>query len=169
MDAARWVTVGRLVGLHGVRGGLKLRSFTEPAEHIFAYAPWRVVLAERRLDLSQAPRRTPGRALLAQLPGIEDREAAAGWIGAEIRVPRAALPELPQGQWYWADLEGLEVINLERVALGRVSHVLATGANDVLVVRDGARERLLPFVPGQWVREVDLAGGRIVVDWDPGF
>jgi len=90
-------------------------------------------------------------------------------MDAEVSVARAALPPLAQGEFYWADLEGLEVVTLEGVSLGKVSHLLSTGANDVMVVRDAERERLLPFVPGQWVQQVDLAAGRIVVDWDPAF
>ncbi|HEX7768393.1 MAG TPA: ribosome maturation factor RimM, partial [Dokdonella sp.] len=90
-------------------------------------------------------------------------------VGSEIWVARSALPKPAPGEYYWSDLEGLEVATVEGVALGTVSHVLATGANDVLVVRNADRERLIPFLIGQFVTEVDLEAGRLTVDWDPDF
>ena len=169
-DARRVVVLGRVVGLHGVRGALRLHAYTEPPERIFEYVPWQVRARDgRELNLQRVDGRRHGKALVFALPGVPDRDAASAWLDAEICVARAALPALPQGEWYWTDLEGLAVVNLEGIRLGRVSHLMATGANDVMVVRDTERERLLPFVPGQWVREVDLAAGRIIVDWDPSF
>ena len=169
-DARRVVVLGRVVGLHGVRGALRVRAYTEPPERIFEYVPWQVRARDgRELDLQRVDGRRHGKALVFTLPGVSDRDAASAWLDAEICVARAALPALPQDEWYWTDLEGLAVVNLEGVRLGQVSHLMATGANDVMVVRDAERERLLPFVPGQWVREVDLTAGRIIVDWDPSF
>lgn len=170
MSETRWVVLGRIVGLHGIRGELKLHSYTEPAEHIFSYHPWRLQMANgREMELQRVRGRQHGKALLFNLPGVTDRDAAAAWLDADIRVARTALPPAGTDEWYWTDLEGLEVVNLEGVSLGRVSHLMATGANDVMVVRDAERERLLPFVTGQWVKQVDLAAGRITVDWDPAF
>ena len=81
---------------------------------------------------------------------------------------RDQLPELPQGEYYWTDLIGLDVRLEDGRRLGTIDNMLATGANDVMVVR-GERERLIPFVPGQYVKEVDLAGGCVTVDWGPDF
>ena len=93
-----------------------------------------------------------------------------GLLGAEIRILRSALPKAKRGEYYWTDLEGLAVRNTEGVEFGRVSHLFATGANDVLVARAGdGRERLIPFVTGQVVREVDLDAGSILVEWDAEF
>ncbi|MEO6800050.1 MAG: ribosome maturation factor RimM, partial [Rhodanobacter sp.] len=103
------------------------------------------------------------------LPGVDDREQAAALIGTDIHVDREQLPPPAKDEYYWVDLEGLEVITTEDVHLGRVSHLFATGANDVVVVRDGSRERLIPFIQGSYVRSVDLSAGRMVVDWDPEF
>ena len=100
---------------------------------------------------------------------MTDRDAAAALVGSEIWVARSALPMPAPGEYYWSDLEGLEVITVEGVSLGTVSHLLATGANDVLVVRNADRERLIPFLVGRFVTEVDLEAGRITVDWDPEF
>ncbi|MFZ2236392.1 MAG: ribosome maturation factor RimM, partial [Dokdonella sp.] len=80
-----------------------------------------------------------------------------------------AMPKAAPGQYYWIDLEGLEVVNIEGVALGRVSHLVATGANDVMVARQGDRERLIPFIDDDFVKSVDFEAQRITVDWDPDF
>jgi 16S rRNA processing protein RimM len=108
-----------------------------------------------------------GRGVIAKLAGVDEREAAAALKGAEVAVARASLPQAPAGEYYWADLQGLRVINLQGEELGRVSHLLETGANDVLVVR-GERERLIPFVAA-YVVKVDLAGGELVVDWGADY
>lgn len=163
------VLLGRIVGVHGVRGELKLESYTEPRTGIFRYQPWRVRWANGEKTIEGCRGREQGKGLVAEMPGVADRDAAASLHGAEIWVTRSALPAPQPGEYYWSDLEGLEVATLEGVALGRVSHLIATGANDVLVVRDGDRERLIPFLVGQFVTEVDLEGGRINVDWDPDF
>lgn len=167
----RRVAVGRIVGLHGVRGALRLESWTQPRARVFDYQPWRLTLpAGTQREFDGASGQVHGKGLLVTLPDIDDRDQAQAWIGAEISVPRAVLPPAAPGEYYWTDLEGLEVVTLEGVGLGRVDHVLATGANDVLAVRDGdGRERLLPFVLEHTVKQVDLDAGRIVVDWDPEF
>jgi 16S rRNA processing protein RimM len=167
----RRVEVGRIVGLHGVRGGLRLESWTEPRTRIFQYRPWTLVMpTDEEREFAGARGEAHGKGLLAELPGIDDRDQAQALQGARIFVPRSVLPALAEGEYYWTDLEGLEVVTLDGTGLGRVSHVVATGANDVLVVRENSgRERLLPFVPGQYVKDVDLAAMRIVVDWDPDF
>ena len=163
------VLLGRIVGVHGVRGELKLESYTDPRMRIFRYQPWLLGTGSGVVQVAGCHGRAQGKGIVATLPGIDDRDAAAALVGSEIRVARAALPPAAPGEYYWADLEGLEVVTIQGVPLGRVSHLVATGANDVLVVRDGVRERLVPFLPGQFVTEVDLQGGRVVVDWDPEF
>lgn len=162
--------MGRIVGLYGVQGWLKIESWADPRMRIFDYQPWLLGAAPgRETEISGVTGRTQGKGMVAQLPGVEDREQAAALIGTDIYVARELLPTLPENEYYWVDLEGLEVVTTEDVKLGRVSHLFATGANDVVVVRDGARERLIPYVQGSYVRLVDLSAGRMVVDWDPEF
>lgn len=164
----RRVLLGRVIGVHGVRGGVKVESFTEPRDRILDYQPWIL----RQLGAEQTLRAKPiarqGK-IAAALDGIEDRDTAATLIGADICVRRAQLPAPTNGEYYWVDLEGLAVVNLEGVSLGHVERVFATGANDVLVVRQAEHERLIPFARGTHVRRVDIEGGRIVVDWDADF
>lgn len=168
--AGRRVLVGRIVGLFGVQGWLKIESWTEPRTQIFRYQPWLLSAAPgEEMEVTGVTGRPQGKGLIAQLPSIDERDAAAALVGQDIYVPREQLPPPGKGEYYWVDLEGLEVVTTENVVLGRVSHLFATGANDVVVVRDGERERLIPFVQGSYVRSVDLSGGRMVVDWDPEF
>lgn len=168
MNDERHVLLGRIVGVHGVRGAVKLESFTEPRLAIFDYKPWLLESnAGRTEEIAEAHGHAQGKGIVAMLPGVADRDAAAAWIGARIRVPREALPEPEGGEFYQADLEGLQVVNEVGDDLGRVTHLFDNGAHDVLVTRDEAgRERLIPYVVDVYVKAVDLDAERITVDWD---
>ncbi len=164
----RRVLLGRVAGVHGVRGGLKIESFTQPREQILEYQPW--TLRHNGAETSLRARALVRQPRLAvQLDGVDDRDAAAALLDAEIWVRRDQLPAPAKGEFYWVDLEGLSVVNLDGVELGRIDRIFATGANDVMVVRDGEVERLIPFVQGSHVREVDIDAGRVLVDWDADF
>jgi 16S rRNA processing protein RimM len=102
------------------------------------------------------------------LPGFDDRERAATLVGQQICVGRDQMPPTEEGEYYWADLEGLRVVTTGGRELGRVDRMMETGANDVMVV-SGDRERLIPFIQGQYVKRVDLEAELIEVDWDPDF
>jgi 16S rRNA processing protein RimM len=113
--------------------------------------------------------RFQGKHLVLKLEGCDDRDRAEALRGADIALPRDRLPaDTAAGEYYWADLQGLLVVTTEGVELGRIDYLFETGANDVMVVA-GERERLLPYVWQQVVREVDLERQRMVVDWDPDF
>jgi 16S rRNA processing protein RimM len=157
--------LGRIVSLHGVRGGLKVYSYTRPAEGILGYTPWFLGLGGDWQSVVWTETLTHHNRLVAHLEGYGDRDSAGALVGAEIAVRRAQLRPLPDGEHYWADLIGLEAYNPAGEALGRVVGLLDTGANDVLVVR-GERDRLIPYVQGVYVRGVDLAQGRLDLDWD---
>lgn len=165
MDGNR-IVLGRVTGLFGVKGWCKVHSYTRPKENLLDYPQWWLRLEDdwRRLRIAGARRH--GKTLIARLEGVEDRDAAAAWVGAEIAVGRDELPPAGEGEYYWADLEGLAVVNEAGDALGRVAYMIETGAHDVMVVAGGGRETLIPFAPGRTVREVDLEAGRIRVDWD---
>lgn len=168
-SSERMITVGRLHGAFGVRGEVKLESFTEPGRAIAKYQPWILRDArgnERSCDGVRV--REGAKGLIAMLAGVEDKDAADALRGTEVLVPRSVLPPPAPGEYYWVDLEGLRVVTTEGVVLGEVSHLLSTGANDVMVVR-GERERLLPFVQPDYVKAVDFEAGTITVDWDPEF
>jgi 16S rRNA processing protein RimM len=168
MPAGRRVLLGRIVGVHGVRGAVRIESFTEPRTAIFDYRPWLLERVEGSFEeVAEATGRAQGRGLVATLEGTDDRDAAKGLVGARIWIPRAALPEPEQGECYRTDLEGLQVVNTAGERLGKVTHLFDNGAHPVLVTRDEAgRERLIPYVAGHCVKSVDLDAGRVTVDWD---
>lgn len=168
MSDERRLLLGRIVGVFGLRGELKLESSTEPRTAIFNYQPWTLRAGTAEREVSGVRGRETSKNVVASFPGVDDRDAAQALVGQEIWVPRSALPEPEPGEYYWVDLEGLAVETVDGMALGRISHLFATGANDVVVVR-GERERLIPFVQGDVVRDIDLDAGRMVVDWDPTF
>jgi 16S rRNA processing protein RimM len=168
------ILVGRIHGAFGVRGEIKLESFTDPVRGILRYQPW--ILRDARgaeRELSGAHGRETAKGLVATLPGVEDRDAADALRGTEVWVPRAVLPPPGPGEYYWVDLEGMRVVNLEGADLGTVTHLFATGANDVLVTQGGvpgsSPERMIPFLQPDTIRAVDFDAGLVTVDWDADF
>lgn len=161
------VLFGRISGLFGVQGWVKVFSHARPREAIIGYSPWLVKIAGAWREVAVEDGRAQGKGVVAKLAGVDDRDQASGLIGAEIAVKLSQLPPLKKGEYYWAQLVGLEVINLAGQGLGKVSHLFDSGANDVLVVRNG-RERWLPATANV-IREVNLEAGVIRVDWDADF
>lgn len=144
---------------------MKVYSYTEPREAVLDYQDWLLGREGRWQRVVLAEGKRHGKAVIARLEGIEDRDAAAELTGSDIGVDRDALPDPGEGHYYWADLEGLAVVHEDGTELGRVAYLMATGANDVLVV-DGPYERLIPFVPEEVILDVDIAAGVIRVDWE---
>lgn len=166
MSGQRLVTVARIGAPYGVKGWLKIHSFTSPPESVLAYDPWRIRLGSEWRQFRVAEGRPHGKGVVARLEGFEDREAVRSLVGAEVAVERAQLGDPGTDSYFWADLIGVQVVNREGAVLGRVDHLIDNGQQDVLVIRGDDRERLIPFVRGHYVLEVDLAGDRIVVDWE---
>ncbi len=177
-DKDRTIILGRISGVFGVKGWVKVWSFTEPLERLLDYPVWSLRLPggceKHEVDAGQRQ----GKGLVAHLAGCDDRELARRFVQAEIAVPEAAMPRLPEGEYYWYQLEGLRVLaqvgSDAPVLLGVLGHLFETGANDVMVVQpcegsiDG-RERMVPWVDGKVILGVDLGAGEIRVDWDPTF
>ncbi len=166
-DTDRLVIIGRISSLYGVRGWLKVYSYTKPRRRILDYGPW-LVPGAGGLAVEVEDGREHGKGIAVKLKGYDDRDAAARLLGKDIAVRRTRLDAPAPGEYYWADLEGLRVVTRDGRDLGRIDHLLETGANDVVVVR-GDRERLIPFVQGQVIRRIDLEAGLMEVDWDPDF
>lgn len=164
----RRVLLGRIVSAHGIRGEVRVESWTDPPDAILCYTPWLLRGREGEWELSGVRGKVSGRGLIVSLPGVEDRSRAEAMRGIEISVPRRRLPPAQPGEYYWVDLEGLRVRTADGVELGVVRKVLPTGANEVLEVH-GERVRMLPFVIGRYVKSVDLDAGIIEIDWDPDF
>ncbi len=168
------VILGRIAGAHGVKGWVKVFSETQPRQNILSYSPCLVQVAGAWHEMDVLDGRLQGQAVVAQLKGCDDRDQALALKGAVVAVERGQLPAAATGEYYWADLEGLEVITETGVILGEVDHLLETGANDVLVLKPTTgsideQERLIPFIREQVIRRIDLDAGQIIVDWDPTY
>lgn len=159
--------MGRILAPYGVRGWIKVRPQTESTDGLLGYRTWWLGKQGEWNSYQLLEGRVHGTDVVARLEGVADRDLAAQLRGCEVAVPRSELPPAPEGEYYWADLIGLEVVNREGVRLGQVAEVFATGANDVLVVR-GERERLIPFVEAVVV-DVDLEGALLTLDWGADY
>jgi 16S rRNA processing protein RimM len=174
MKPDEYVVLGKISSVYGVKGWVKVYSFTEPMERILEYGDWTLRKGNSLTPVKVEKGRSHGKGMVAHLKGVNDRDVAKQYTGLEICVPRDRLPELEEGEYYWYELEGLTVVTTENVVLGKVDHLMSAGAsNDVLVVKGGAdsvdrRERLIPYID-QYVLDVSLETGRISVDWDPEF
>ncbi|MDH5423565.1 MAG: ribosome maturation factor RimM [Gammaproteobacteria bacterium] len=162
------LVLGKVSGVYGVKGWVKLFSDTEPREGILDYKHCFIKLKGQWQPLDVTQGRLQGKGVIAHIAGCDDRDQAMLLIGSEIAVSDDQLAELADDEYYWKDLIGLSVINQDNIDLGTVSGMMETGANDVLIVT-GERERLLPFTQGHTVLEVNLDDKVIRVDWDPEF
>lgn len=144
---------------------MRVFSHTEPREAILDYPQWQLRQDGNWRLAKLAAGRRQGKAVVAHLEGVEDRDGAAELIGCDIAVARSELPKAEQGSYYWVDLEGLRVVNRDGREIGKVAYVMETGANDVLVT-EGEQERLIPFVADKVILDVDLDKGVITVDWE---
>ena len=159
--------MGRIAAPFGVKGWVKVQPFTEDPGALMDFESWRVGRGEQQAHFSVEAVQDHGKALVAKLTGIDDRDAAYALRGQEISVAKRDLPPPQENEFYWSDLIGLRVINRHGVELGKVDSLMESGANDLLVVK-GTREHLIPFVAA-FVGEVDLAGGTIEVDWGEDY
>ena len=160
------VQIGHISGAHGIKGWVRVYSLTDPREAIFEYQPWLMGEALEEVRILQGKKQ--GKHLVALLEKITDREQAESLVKRPIAVYRDQFPELPDDEFYWTDLAGLVVKLEDGTELGTIDSMLATGANDVMVVK-GEKERLIPFVPGHYVKRVSLQDRLVIVDWDPEF
>lgn len=168
-----WIALGRIRGVFGVKGWLRVESFTEPADNILNYARWRVETRGGHRFFVPQEGRWHGPGLIVQLATedggvIADRDAALSLVKAEISVPRAELPELEGDEVYWTDLIGLRVIGIDDEPLGEVTEVTDNPAHPILTVR-GEQTLLIPFVRGAIVESVDLDGACMRVHWSSDY
>lgn len=159
--------LGRIVAPYGVRGWLKIKSFGDDPGAWQGMSHWwlgRDAEGEDWQAFKLEGLRPHGAVWVAKLVGIDDRSAAERLDGRFVGAPRDELPANERGEYYWADLIGLAVTNEQGESLGKIDSLMETGAHQVLVVKDGEMQRLLPFV-AQVVKDVDVAGGRVLVAW----
>lgn len=159
------IVLGRVSGLYGVKGWVKIHSFTDPRDALLEYTDWVIELGGVWQEIELAEGKRHGKTVIARFGGIDDRDAAAAYVNCDLGVLRQSLPAAGAGEHYWTDLEGLRVERTDGTSLGIVVHLLETGANDVLVVQ-GDQEILIPYLKGDVIKHVDLENGVISVNWD---
>jgi 16S rRNA processing protein RimM len=169
MSEETLIHLGKISGVHGVKGWLKVFSFTRPMEGILDYPNWLISNAgQLTQSIEIVEGRKQGRGLVVRLAEIDSRTAAEQLIGFDIHVERSELPDIETGECYWIDLIGLSVQTQQGDSLGTIKQIMETGANDVLVVH-GDRERLIPYVQDRVIKQIDLDNGLMTVDWDADF
>ncbi|HWA11845.1 MAG TPA: ribosome maturation factor RimM [Burkholderiales bacterium] len=161
------VVMGRIRAPFGIKGWVKIQPFSQEVDGLLGYRDWWLNRSGGWVSCRVAEVEAHRATVVARFEGCEDRDAAAKFTGADVAIPRSELPSPGRNEFYWADLVGAEVSNVRGESLGRVATLMETGANPVLVL-EGDRERLVPFIEGVVV-EVDVAGRRLVVDWERDF
>jgi 16S rRNA processing protein RimM len=170
------VIAGHIGGAYGVQGWVRVVSYTDPPEGLLDYRPWLLDRAGHWTEAGLAEARRHRDAVVARFEGVADRDAAQALAGTRVGFARDALPVTAPGEYYWRDLTGLAVIDQRGRRLGVVSHLIPTGAHDVLVIaaggapgtaggEDETAELLIPF-HAQFVRDVRLDERVIDVEWD---
>lgn len=147
---------------------MKIFSYTEPRDNILSYKNWLLNKSGQEKSVKIIGGQAQGKSVVAQIDGIADRDQALTLMGWDVYISHEQLPAPEEGEYYWIDLIGMDVENLEGVQLGKIDSLFETGANDIIVVK-GDRERAVPFLQGQTVKSIDLIAGKMIVDWDADF
>lgn len=168
--------MGRFGSVFGIKGYIKVYSFTEDPESLFTYSPWffrKPGGQWQNVEITDFKPHADGH--IVKIKGFDVREKVQAFTGSEIGILPSSLPKLPEGVYRWIELIGLRVVNLEGYDLGTVSSMMETGANDVLVVKAKKddlyeiKERLIPYLQNQVIKSVDLDNKVIQVDWEADF
>jgi 16S rRNA processing protein RimM len=159
--------IGQINGLFGVQGWVKLFSYAHPRKNILSYQPWHIKVDGVWTTLDIVKGREQGKTIVAQLKDVDDREDSRRYIGVELYIEKSQLPQLAQGEYYWDELTGLEVINNQGIVLGTISYMVDTGANNVMVV-NGKKEHWVPYIE-PFLISIDMDKRQILVDWDEDF
>lgn len=162
------IIVGQISGIYGVRGEVKIYSYTEPQEQVFSYTPWLLNVDGGWIEYKASQGTSRGKGLTAWIEGIDDRDAARAMMGTDIAIHQEQLSTLAEGEYYWHELMNMEVVDMQGKGLGQVIALEETGANDVLVVQGEARI-LIPYVMDIVIKNIDLESGVLQVDWDPEY
>lgn len=159
--------VGKISGIFGVKGWVKIFSHTEPRENIFSYSPWLIKYQGewQAFNVEDGQLLQGGKALAAKLEGVDDRDQARLYMGCDIAISPDQLPEV-EDEYYWRDLIGCTVTDQEGKNLGVVTSLIETGAHDVLRIEQDDHSVLIPFVEGTFILDVDVENKHIQVDWD---
>lgn len=174
MSDPKQLVVGAINGVYGIKGWVKVFSHTSPIEQILSYQPWSLRKGNKQVSVAIVEGKLHGKGLIALPEGFETRDEAESLVGYEVRIAAEQLPDLPEGEFYWHQLEGMDVVNEAQENLGRIERMMETGANDVIVVSatpDSVddQERLIPFVMDEVVKAVDMQARLVTVAWDKEY
>jgi len=169
-----WLVVGKFTAAYGIKGWVKLHSYTDPIDNIIGYQPlfFKKQGKWQTLEIEKIQRHA--KSLIAKVKGCDNRDQTPFYSGCELGILESQLPKLKGDDFYWSDLMGLTVKSDQGQIFGVVDHLLETGSNDVLVVKATEhsiddQERLIPYLFGDVVKNVDLQAREIIVDWDADF
>ena len=163
------VVMARIAAPLGVKGWLRVQPFSELDDALADFPEWWLHRGSEWVVCKVEAFQPHGKQMAAKLAGIEDRDAAFALRGTEVAIPRSSLPKAGENEYYWSDLIGLEVRDLQNQHLGHVREMLAAGAHDVMVVSSAeAQDILIPFV-GAIVHDVDMQAGWLSVDWQADY
>ncbi len=173
-EQGKRIILAKVTGYYGVRGWVKLYSYTDPRDNILRYGSMQVNLNGDWQNITLDTGKMHGKGVIAHFSGYDTREQTASLLGAQLAVMQADLKPLAENDYYWHDLIDLQVKNRQELLLGKVKRLIETAAHDVLVVQPEQHsntkpedEILIPYVPGKFVDHVDLETGLIQVDWQP--
>jgi 16S rRNA processing protein RimM len=159
--------IGKINGFFGLQGWVKVFSYTNPRTNILNYSPWSIKVDGNFQSIDITSGREQSKTIVAHIKGIDNREDSQKFIGQDIYINKEQLPELTQGEYYWHELIGFDVINKDEERLGTVDYFVETGANDVLVVK-GKKEYWIPYIE-PFLVSIDSKNNKILVDWDKDF
>lgn len=171
--ASDTIVIGKIGAPYGVKGWVKITTYTDEKEGVFSYSPW--LLGEVDKEYIVDVWRTHNKGVVAKLIGVESRDDAESIKNLDISIKAEKLPQLTDGDYYWRDLVGMQVVTEAGYDLGAVKELFETGSNDVMLIRAnpndafGQKERMVPFLFDQVIKHVDMQARTIKVDWDPGF
>ena len=167
MQNDKKINIGKIIGLHGIKGWLKILSYTSPPENIFNYQSLIISNENMEETFHIENSRKQGKKILIKLDGIDDRTSGESLKESKIQIFRLDLPELSEDTYYWEDLMGFNVFNQNNINLGLVDSFIETGSNDVLVIRNEKKENtLIPFLMNKTIKEVNLETKLIIVEWE---
>ena len=166
MEDDKKIYLGKITGVHGIKGWLKIQSFSSPLENILNYPSWIINNQGEEDFYSIEQGRKQNNKIVVKLENIDDRNTAKSLINSKIQILRSDLPKLSNENYYWSDLVGLSVLNSEEKVIGKIESLIETGANDVMVINTAKDERVLvPFVMHEIIKEVNLELNYVRIDW----
>lgn len=163
-----WLIIGRFGKPHGIKGFVTVHAFTEPRDNILRYTNWHAFINNKWQPIKLLSAEVQNKSIIAQIEGYPERETVARLTNVEIAVHREQLEELESGEYYWHQLIGMNVINSKGESFGKVIEIIPTGSNDVLVIQ-GEKRHLIPYLPGQFILDINSNKQLITVDWDMDF